>query len=158
MKTITTTLVFLLRPGEIMLAMKKRGHGEGNWNGVGGKVEPGETIEQAMVRECQEEISVTPTTYAKVAQHVFHQPYRGEPCKNTVHTYVCTAWTGELAESEEMAPAWFSLSAIPYDRMWPDDRHWMPDMLAGKLLETCFYYDDDNVLQSYDITEVAGWS
>jgi len=158
MKEITTTLAFLLRPGEIMLAMKKRGHGEGNWNGVGGKIEPGETIEQAMVRECQEETGVTPTAYTKVARHVFHEQYKGEPCKNTVHVYLCTAWTGQLTESEEMAPAWFSLDAIPYDRMWPDDIHWMPDMLANKLLETCFYYDDNNVLQSYDITEVTEFS
>ena len=37
------TLLFLRRDGQILLAMKKRGFGEGKWNGVGGKVEPGET-------------------------------------------------------------------------------------------------------------------
>jgi 8-oxo-dGTP pyrophosphatase MutT (NUDIX family) len=38
------TLVFVFNPaGDILLAMKKRGFGEGKWNGAGGKVEPGET-------------------------------------------------------------------------------------------------------------------
>jgi 8-oxo-dGTP pyrophosphatase MutT (NUDIX family) len=44
------TLLFLHKPDEqkILLAMKKRGFGEGKWNGVGGKREPGESIEGAV--------------------------------------------------------------------------------------------------------------
>ena len=44
------TLLFLVRDDQILLAMKKRGFGEGRWNGVGGKVEKDETVEQAMIR------------------------------------------------------------------------------------------------------------
>jgi len=33
------TLVFLRRPGQILLGMKKRGFGQGRWNGFGGKGE-----------------------------------------------------------------------------------------------------------------------
>lgn len=36
--------------GDILLGLKKRGFGEGKWNGFGGKVEPGETIHQAAAR------------------------------------------------------------------------------------------------------------
>ena len=35
--------------------MKKRGFGEGKWNGFGGKVEVGETIVEAAAREVKEE-------------------------------------------------------------------------------------------------------
>ena len=45
------TLVFLRREGEVLLGMKKRGFGEGKWNGFGGKVEAGETIVEAAARE-----------------------------------------------------------------------------------------------------------
>ena len=44
------TLAFLRRSGEILLGFKKRGFGAGRWNGFGGKVEPGETIEQGARR------------------------------------------------------------------------------------------------------------
>ena len=44
---IEATLCFLLRKDEILLAKKKYGFGVGKWNGVGGKVEKGETIEEA---------------------------------------------------------------------------------------------------------------
>lgn len=39
------TLVLVVQPGKVLLGMKKRGFGAGKWNGFGGKVEPGETIE-----------------------------------------------------------------------------------------------------------------
>ena len=54
------TLLFLYKPKEkrILLAMKKRGFGEWKWNGVGGKLEGNETVQEAAVREAQEEISV----------------------------------------------------------------------------------------------------
>ncbi|MBI2030953.1 NUDIX domain-containing protein, partial [Candidatus Kaiserbacteria bacterium] len=51
-----TTLCFLVGYDRMCLAMKKRGFGTGKWNGVGGKVHDGETIEQAAVREVHEEI------------------------------------------------------------------------------------------------------
>ncbi|MCP5842996.1 NUDIX domain-containing protein, partial [Klebsiella pneumoniae] len=65
---IRRTLLFLRRDDELLLAMKKRGFGAGKWNGVGGKIEAGETIEDALVRECQEEINVTPLNWQAVAE------------------------------------------------------------------------------------------
>lgn len=41
------TLVLVVQPGRVLLGMKKRGFGAGKWNGFGGKVQPGETIEEA---------------------------------------------------------------------------------------------------------------
>ena len=49
------TLVFLREDGRVLLGMKKRGFGAGKWNGFGGKVETGETITEAAVREVKEE-------------------------------------------------------------------------------------------------------
>ena len=56
MKILETTLLLLRKDNEILLAKKKRGFGEGKYNGVGGKLEDGETPEEAMIRETEEEI------------------------------------------------------------------------------------------------------
>ncbi|MFA5004082.1 MAG: 8-oxo-dGTP diphosphatase [Candidatus Saccharimonadales bacterium] len=141
------TLLLLVQDDAILLAMKKRGFGAGRWNGVGGKLDAGETIEQAMIRECQEEISVTPTSYEKVAIHDFVFPDGATDMQ--VHTFVGNAWEGDPAETEEMAPQWFKLSDIPYDDMWQDDPHWLPQVLAGQKLHTRFTFDDqDNLLDT----------
>ena len=44
------TLAFVKTPTNILLGYKKRGFGMGRWNGFGGKVEVGETIEGAAKR------------------------------------------------------------------------------------------------------------
>jgi ADP-ribose pyrophosphatase YjhB (NUDIX family) len=51
--------VYLIRDDVVCLAMKKRGFGEGNWNGYGGKLEEGESIKDAAVRELNEESGVS---------------------------------------------------------------------------------------------------
>jgi mutator protein MutT len=155
MKTTVTTLVLLRRGDEVLLAMKKRGFGAGRWNGVGGKLEPGETLEQALVRECQEEIDVTPTQFHKIAEHDFILDSLGQNAWHMfVHTYICTEWKGEPVETEEMAPQWFKLTDIPYDDMWQDDRYWMPQAFNGKLLRTVFTFDEHDTLLTQTITEV----
>ena len=44
------TLVLVLQPQRVLLGMKKRGFGAGRWNGFGGKVQEGETIEDGAKR------------------------------------------------------------------------------------------------------------
>jgi 8-oxo-dGTP pyrophosphatase MutT (NUDIX family) len=69
------TLLFLIKDNEILLAMKKRGFGQGKYNGVGGKVDSGESLEVAAVRETKEEIDVTPVNYWHVANLDFYFPH-----------------------------------------------------------------------------------
>ena len=145
--TKTCTLVFLRQDDQILLAMKKRGFGSGLWNGAGGKLDPGETFEQALVRESQEEIGVTPLNWEKVAIHDFvmdSNSTTAKPWHMHVHAYLCDRWEGEPHESEEMAPRWFTLADIPYDDMWQDDIVWLPLVLRGKKLTGTFIFDTDN--------------
>jgi len=149
------TLLFLRRDDEILLAMKKRGFGAGRWNGVGGKIEAGETEQQALVRECQEEIGVTPQEFEKVAYHDFIFP--DGTADMEVHAYICEKWTGEPTETEEMAPQWFKISDIPYDDMWQDDVIWLPQVLKGKKLRCKFAFDDQDNMRSaqFDIVNTV---
>lgn len=152
MKTKELTLLFLLKDQQILLALKKRGFGNGKWNGVGGKVEEGEELEQAMIRECIEEIAVTPLDYKKVADIHFEELHEAERKTMNVHVFVCTKWQGEPSESEEMNPRWFNMHHLPYENMWSDDKYWLPEVIAGKKIEATFVLDDDNEVTDHSIT------
>jgi 8-oxo-dGTP pyrophosphatase MutT (NUDIX family) len=157
MQQKTLSLLFLVKNDQILLAMKKRGFGEGRWNGVGGKVETGETVESAMTREAQEEIGVTPTVYQKVADIRFDEYFKGEPTLMHVHIFTATEWTGKPTESDEMAPRWFAKKDIPYDSMWADDPYWLPLVLEGKKISADFKLDESDAIISHTIKEVVGF-
>jgi ADP-ribose pyrophosphatase YjhB (NUDIX family) len=137
------SIVFLLKEDSILLAMKKRGFGQGHWNGAGGKPEAGEDIIDTARRECFEEIGVKPGQLDKVAVINFYS--QGKPGDNQqAHVYFCKDWGGEPRETEEMRPQWFKLDAIPYEMMWADDKDWLPLVLGGKKIEADFYFGDNN--------------
>ena len=144
------SLIFLRKEDEILLAMKKRGFGEGFLNGIGGKQDPGETIEQTAVRECQEEIDVTPKKLGKVAVINFFFPEKPEHDQQC-HVYFCEEWDGEPKETDEMRPDWVKLSEIPYEKMWNDDIIWLPKVLSGEKIEADFTFDTRLRLIDYSI-------
>ncbi len=155
MKQMTLSLIFLRRNDQVLLAMKKRGFGEGRWNGAGGKVEPGETLEQSMIREAEEEIGITPIAYEKVGDIVFDEYFKGEPTLLRVHVFTATKWQGTPQESDEMRPQWFALDRIPYDSMWPDDPLWLPRVLAGKKITATFTLDETDTIIFHNVREIV---
>jgi len=134
-----TTLAIIEDGDRALLAMKKRGFGEGWWNGYGGKVEPDETIDQAMVRELYEESGVSAKKFGKRAVLEFF--FAGTEKIVEMHVYDVTEFTGEPVETDEMAPKWFAKPDIPYDNMWPADRDWMPLFFDGKNIEGRAVFD-----------------
>ena len=67
----TATLMFVRMDGMVLLIRKLKGMGAGLINAPGGRVDPGETPEQAAVREAQEELHVTPIGVRKAGELAF---------------------------------------------------------------------------------------
>lgn len=154
------TLCFLVKTEngktKILLAMKKRGFGKGRLNGVGGKLEDGETVEETAIRETREEIGVSVRNLQKVGLLHFYFP--DEPQKKDwnqdVHAFISTDWEGIPNETEEMKPQWFDVEEIPFDAMWGDDQFWLPLVLRGKKVEGWFAFDGNEEVGAHMIKPV----
>lgn len=133
------TLCIVCAEGKILLGMKKRGFGAGRWNGFGGKLEAGESIEEGAVRETIEEVGITPTEMDKVG--ILNFSFQDESDDLEVHIFKVEAFSGEPIETEEMFPEWFPYAEIPYAQMWSDDEHWLPFLLTHKLFKGRFVFD-----------------
>ena len=143
------TLCLVMKDGKVLLGMKKRGFGEGRWNGFGGKVQENETIEEAAIREMQEESGVSVTALQEVGQLIF--TFEGNPQPLEVHIFATDAFGGEPAESEEMRPQWFDFDKVPYDEMWPDDRFWLPQVLNGRKVKGTFTFGEGDIILSKEL-------
>jgi len=144
------TLCLLIKKDKILLALKKRGFGVGKWNGVGGKVEKGEKIVDAAVREAKEEIGVNIINPEKVGIMHFRFPYKSV-WDQDVHLFLVKEWQGEPKESDEMAPKWFKFNEIPYNQMWDDDKFWLPHILKGEKIEANFVFKENEIIDKHNI-------
>lgn len=151
-----TTLCLLVKGDSVLLAMKKRGFGAGKWNGVGGKVEAGESVCAGACREIKEEIGVTASEDHMEPAGQIRFYFENKPEWNQeVHLFLVRNWAGEPGESEEMLPKWYSNNEIPFSEMWADDPHWMPLVLAGKKVDGEFYFNEDgSEFKDYKIKEI----
>ena len=147
------TLCLLLKDNKILLAMKKRGFGMGKWNGVGGKIdyEKGDkNILDAAIRETKEEIGVLAQNPENIGILRFKFPHKPEWDQH-VHLFLVKNWQGEPEESEEMMPKWFAFNEIPYDKMWDDDKIWLPHVLGGKKVEAYFIFKEGEIIDKHHI-------
>ena len=127
----------------MLLIHKKRGLGAGKINGPGGRLEPGETALEAVIREVQEELCVTPRDPQQRGELHF-QFTDGYALHCTV--FVAEGCEGEPAETDEAIPLWVRRDEIPYEKMWADDRHWLPGVLEGRNFRGYFEFESDRML------------
>ena len=145
------TLSIVQSDNRILLAMKKRGMGANRWNGYGGKVESGESIEEAARREALEEGKINFGEMDNRGLIIFK--FRNDPITYEVHLFSVTEYNGEPRETEEMRPQWFDINSIPYDDMWPADRYWLPIFLEGKKIQGKVFFKDSNNIIDYNFKE-----
>ena len=136
------TLAIIIKDGKVLLGTKKQGtFGEGNVNAPGGKVEPGESLEECVVRETREEVGVEldPQTLDKVATIYF---FAGENPGFEVHVFRAETFSGEPIETEEMRPDWYDIKNLPFEKMHGADREWLGRVICGERIKAKVYYTE----------------
>lgn len=111
----TVSALFLRADGRVLLGLRaswKRAWAD-HWDAIGGRVEPGEGLGEALLRECREEVGLTPTTYELMLSAQERFPERNGAALH--HIYVVSAWEGGEAENlcdEHVRIGWFSLDEM----------------------------------------------
>ncbi|KAJ2744554.1 hypothetical protein GGI20_002871 [Coemansia sp. BCRC 34301] len=124
---------------QILLGLKKRGMGVGLWNGFGGKLEPGETMDECARRELKEECGLE----ARNMQHVGILSMKSTRSgRMEVFVYTARDIFGDVTESDEMKPKWFNAAELTYQDTYKEARVWWPTMLNGHTFEAQLEFVD----------------
>ncbi len=149
-----TILSFVIREQrDLLMIYKKRGMGEGKLNMPGGKVEPGESLLDAVVRETQEETGIVPLNAKQVALLEFSFPKTNlKSWNNQCAVFVSHQFSGDLiADTDETRAFWAPLTNIPYDQMWESDKRWVPWLLEGKTFHIQYQFNDQDQMIEEDV-------
>jgi 8-oxo-dGTP diphosphatase len=133
---------------EVLLGRKNTGLGVGRWVGPGGKVEAGESLRDAAIRELHEEVGLraVPHDLRPIAR--LHYPFPTRPhLSQRSHAFALEVFEGVVAESVELSPEWWRIEDIPFELMWADAKLWLPRALKGSFAEaTITIGHDDSVV------------
>jgi mutator protein MutT len=93
------------RAGRVLLICRGRAPSAGEWTLPGGRVEPGETPEEAVVRELREETGIEGTVVAPLGVVAVERGDEGARVRYAIHEFLVTARSGRLAAADDAADA-----------------------------------------------------
>ena len=115
MKTIEVVAAIIIHNDQIFATQRGYGEFKDGWEFPGGKMEPGETPQQALIREIQEELD----TEIEVGSLVETVEYDYPNFHLTMHCFLCTIRSGELVLKEHEAAKWLTREEL-------DSVDWLP--------------------------------
>lgn len=117
-KTIRVVAAVIQENGRFFATQRGYGASKGGWEFPGGKIEPGETPEQALVREIREELDTEIAVGEKLAQ----VEYDMQDAHLSMGCYCCTVLSGHLTLKEHQAAKWLRLDELDTVDWLPADR------------------------------------
>ena len=149
--TITKAVVsYAVKGDKVLLGVRNSSStnlGVNKVAGLGGKLDPNETSDKALVRELKEEVGIIPTKFRNVGRVIFLNPHETK-WNLDVDVYIIDEWDGEPTELEKITPEWFLISELPLDRMFSDNKYWLPRVLEGKHVNATFLFDENGIVES----------
>jgi 8-oxo-dGTP diphosphatase len=131
MKQIEVVAAIIHHDGAYFATQRGYGEFEGMWEFPGGKIEPGESREDALKREIQEELGVDIT----IGELLCTTEYDYPTFHLTMHCYLCSVASGEIELREHKSAQWLTAETL-------DSVEWLPAdekiivMLQAKNLTT----------------------
>ena len=144
------TLCYIKDNGKTLMlhrVKKENDMHEGKWNGLGGKLEPGETPEECVIREIQEECGLTLKNPSLKGILTF--PNFDGTDDWRVFVFVAKEFEGELIDSNEGNLEWIDDSELLNLNLWDGDKIFLKWLDREGFFSGKFIYKDGKLLKHH---------
>lgn len=117
MQTKKVVAAVIIKDGQLFATQRGYGNYKDWWEFPGGKIEPGETPQEALRREIREELD----TIVSVGELLYTVEYDYPEFHLSMQCYLCTIVSGELTLLEHEASRWLSKDELLNVRWLPAD-------------------------------------
>lgn len=142
-----TVLCYLKKGNQYLFMLRnkeKNDLNEGKWIGIGGHIEPGESKEEALIREVKEETGFTINSFK----------YRGEilfinnDYQEIMYVFTSDDFSGEMIECDEGELSWIDKDKILDLNLWEGDRYFLKPLLnSDKMIKFEMIYKDKELVE-----------
>lgn len=136
------TLCYVRRAGRTLMMQRVKKTNDvhhGKWNGLGGKLQDGESPEECAIREIKEESGLVAQDPRLCGLLTFPQFTPGDDWY--VYVYEVTDFSGTLIECNEGILEWIDDSELLGLNLWEGDRIFLPWVFEKKFFSAKFCYE-----------------
>lgn len=108
MKTVRVVAAIIIENGKVFATQRGYGEFKDGWEFPGGKIEPGETPEEAIVREIKEELD----TEVEVIELLDTVEYDYPNFHLSMRCFICKIKSGDLVLKEHEAAKWLTKDTL----------------------------------------------
>jgi 8-oxo-dGTP diphosphatase len=142
-KRVAATLCYVRSRGKVLMLHRNKKEGDvhrGKWNGLGGKLEPGESPEECVIREVREESGLRISKPRLRGVLTFPEFKPGEDW--LVFLYTADSYEGTLGPCPEGDLEWIDAAKVLDLNLWEGDRIFLPWLERDAFFEGKFVYRD----------------
>lgn len=145
------TLVYIKHEGKTLMIHRVKKQADihaGKWNGLGGKLEAGESPEACAIREVREEAGLEIRNPRYGGLLVF-AGFKGEDWY--VWVFTAEQFEGEVTDSDEGRLQWIPDREIRSLPLWPSDHLFLDWLEAGKIFSARFEYSPQDEMLGHQV-------
>lgn len=147
-KVKETTLCFIVKDDKVLMMLRNKKKNDvflNKYNGLGGRVERGESAKQCILREVMEEAGVLLTRYEYVGK-VHFKNFGYQMGSELMYCFVAYDYKGKIGECDEGELVWINIDEVLNLPLWEGDKYFVMNIIKNKKFKGTLEYKEDKVV------------